>query len=209
MEELAAKLLFRPFDHCIDPQKLAVHVPERGATIEGTAVTSGQREILFRALEHTEKMPEAIAEIGAWQGVTTVALAQRTARRVYAVDPHNENEFAGVNEAREAFCQRTAAFPNVTYVRQSSGDASRQLVRERFSLIFIDAIHDYMNTWYDFIVWGRLLVPGGILVMHDADDHAGSGLACRKVLTQPDYQIWGYCPNLVAFLKQPSARTGV
>jgi predicted O-methyltransferase YrrM len=206
--ERVAKMRFRPFDQCIDPKRLEVYIPERGGPIEGTAVTTGQREILFRALDHTEKMREAIAEIGAWQGVTTVALAQRTARRVYAVDPHNPGEFVGINEAQAAFCQRTAGFPNVTYVRQSSGDASRQLAGERFSLIFVDAIHDYVNTWYDFIVWGRLLAPGGIIVLHDSDDHPGSNRACRKILTQTDYQVWGYSPNIVAFLKKPAARTG-
>lgn len=199
--ELAGKMSFRRFDRCLDPQKLVEFIPERGAAIEGTAVTSGQRELLFRALDHTAKMPEGIAEIGAWQGITTVALAQRTPRRIYAIDPHKPNEFPGINEAFESFCKRTSAYSNVSHVRQSSGDAARQLSSERFSLIFVDAIHDYINTWYDFVVWGQLLVPGGIMVFHDVDDHPGTNLACRKVLRQKEYRVWGYCPNIVAFEK--------
>jgi predicted O-methyltransferase YrrM len=201
MGELTGKMFFKQFDRCIDPKKLVEFIPERGEALEGTAVTSGQRKILFRALDHTAKMPEGIAEIGAWEGITTVALAQRTRRRVYAVDPHYTDEFAGINEAFEAFGKRTASFANVAYVRQSSGDAARQLAKERFSLVFVDAIHDYINTWYDFVVWGQLLAPGGIIVFHDVDDHPGTNLACQKILRQRDYRVWGYCPNIVAFEK--------
>jgi len=38
------------------------------------------------AVAHTEKMPEAIAEIGAWWGITTAAPAKRTVKRDYAID---------------------------------------------------------------------------------------------------------------------------
>jgi predicted O-methyltransferase YrrM len=199
--ELTAKICFRRFDRCIDRNELDEFIGERGETIEGTAVTSGQRDLLFRALDHTANLPEGIAEIGSWQGITTVALAQRTARRVYAIDPHRADEFPGINEAFEAFGNRIASFHNVSHVRQSSGDAARQLSSERFSLIFVDAIHDYINTWYDFVVWGQLLIPGGIIAFHDVDDHPGTNLACRKILSRQDYRAWGYCPNIVAFKK--------
>ena len=199
--ELAGRMSFRKLDRCVNPQKLVEYIPERGETIAGTAVTSGQRELLLRALAHTATMSEGLAEIGAWRGITTVALAQHTQRQVYAIDPHTTNEIAGINEAYETFCKAIALHSNVTYVQQSSGDAARQLSRERFSLIFVDAIHDYINTWYDFVVWGQLLVPGGIMVLHDVDDHPGTNLACRKILKQKKYRVWGYCPNIVAFEK--------
>jgi predicted O-methyltransferase YrrM len=174
------------------------------AAIDETAVTTGQREILLRALSHTAQMPEAIAEIGAWRGITTVALAERTQRKIYAIDPHKENEFPGINEAFAVFHSRISGFSNIVHVRNSSGDAARQLARVQFSLIFVDAIHDYINTWYDFVVWGNLLVPGGIIVFHDVDDHPGTNLACRRILRQKDYRPWGYCPNILALEKKSS-----
>jgi len=199
--ELVGKVRYKPFDHCFDKEGLVEHLADRGEAIEETSVTTGQREILLKALAHTAKMPEGIAEIGAWRGITTVALAERTQKKVYAVDPHKENEFPGINEALEAFRGRTSRFSNVVHVRQSSGDAARQLSRTRFSLIFVDAIHDYPNTWYDFVVWGSLLVRGGIIVLHDVDDHPGTHLACRRILREKDYRVWGYCPNIVALEK--------
>ena len=90
---------------------------------------------------------------------------------------------------------------NVVYVRRSSKEAAKELSSRPLSLIVVDTIHDYINTWFDFCVWGRLLVPGGIILFHDVDDHAGTNLACRRIIRQKNYQVWGYCPNLVALEK--------
>jgi predicted O-methyltransferase YrrM len=199
--ELIGKLSYKPIDRCLSKDKLVEHISERGEVIEETAVTTGQREILLKALAHTAEMSEGIAEIGAWRGITTAALAGRTVRRVYAIDPHKENEFPGINEALVAFGKRTSPFSNVVHLRCSSGQAAKKLSGTPLSLIFVDAIHDYINTWFDFRVWGDLLVPGGIILFHDVDDHPGANLACRRILLQKNYQVWGYCPNLVAFKK--------
>lgn len=199
--ELVGKLTYKPIGNCLNKDKLSEFISERGEAIEETAVTAGQRDLLFRALAHTEKMPEGIAEIGAWRGITTVALAERTARKVYAVDPHKTNEFPGINEAFDVFRKRTGNFSNVVQVRHSSGDAAKELSQTPLSLIFVDAIHDYINTWFDFLVWGQLLVRGGIIVFHDVDDHVGTNLACRRILRQKGYRPWGYCPNIIAFEK--------
>ena len=200
--ELMGRLNYKPFEKCINKQKLVECIASRGDAIQETAVTTGQRELLLRALAHTAKLPEGIAEIGAWRGITTVALAERTEKLVYAVDPHTENEFPGINEAFDAFRSRTARFANVVHVRRSSGAAAKHLSGTRLSLIFVDAIHDYINTWFDFLVWSDLLVPGGIIAFHDVDDHSGTNLACRRVLRQKNYRAWGYCPNLIALEKK-------
>jgi predicted O-methyltransferase YrrM len=201
ISDLVGRLTYKSFAHCIELGKLREYIPERGELIEETAVTTGQQELLFRSLTHTEDLPGAIAEIGAWRGITTAALAQRTTKQVYAIDPHKKNEFPGINEALEAFRERTTAFDNVVHVRLSSGEAARELFGTPLSLIFVDAIHDYPNTWFDFLVWSQLLVPGGIIVFHDVDDHAGTALACRRILRRKDFRVWGYCPNIVALEK--------
>jgi hypothetical protein len=38
------------------------------------------------------------------------------------------------------------------------------------SFIFIDAVHDYVNTRFDISVWWPLLMSGGIMAFHDTDD---------------------------------------
>jgi len=90
---------------------------------------------------------------------------------------------------------------NVVYVRRSSKEAAKELSSRPLSLIVVDTIHDYINTWFDFRVWHSLLVPGGIILSHDVDDHAGTNLACWRILRQKDYRVWGYCPNSLPLKK--------
>lgn len=199
--ELMGKFTYKPIGECLDKNKLTEFIPERGKSLEETAVTAGQQELLFRALARTANMPQAIAEIGAWRGITTVALTERTERRVYAIDPHKKDEFPGINEAFDAFQARIKEFPHVIHVRHSSGGAAKELSQTPLSLVFVDAMHDYINTWFDFWTWSELLVPGGIILLHDVDDHVGTNLACRKILRLKNYRAWGYCPNIVALEK--------
>jgi hypothetical protein len=63
-----------------------------------------------------------------------------------------------------------------------------------------------INTWFDFRAWGALVVKEGMIAFHDVDDHAGTNLACRRILRQKNYQVWGYCPNLVALKKVAEAQ---
>lgn len=64
-------------------------------------------------------------------------------------------------------------------------------------MVFIDAVHDFSNTWFDFHIWAALVKSGGLIALHDVDDFPGTNLACRKILTKSNqYSLWGYCPNL-------------
>ena len=199
--QLAAKISYKPFSRCFDPKSIKCLVQERGPSITDTDVTSGQRKVLLEALKHTEQINLPIVEVGAWRGVTTVALAAATTRNIYAVDPFNS--YPGAASDLEIMQNRTGSIRHVKHIRMRSGEAAEALIKERFSLLFIDAIHDYINTWFDFLVWERLLAPGGIIVFHDVDDHVGTNMACRRILRNQHYKVWGYCPNLVAFEKIP------
>src|SRR2546421_6422858 len=99
--ELLGKLSYKPIDRCLNQDKLVEHISERGEAIEETAVTTGQREILFSALAHTEKMSEGIAENGAWRGITTAALAGDNLTRGFCLKSHQQKEGSGINEDLE------------------------------------------------------------------------------------------------------------
>jgi predicted O-methyltransferase YrrM len=119
------------------------------------------------------------------------------------VDPFDN--YPGAASDMEIMLNRTRSISQIKHIRLRSGGAASALAQQRFSLIFIDAIHDYINTWFDFLVWERLLAPGGMIVFHDVDDHVGTNLACRRIRHRKNYTVWGYCPNLVAFAKSPDA----
>lgn len=195
--QLFARLTFTPFNRCYDTRSLKEYIPERGASLEDTSVTAGQREVLVRALKQTENLKVPVVEIGAWHGVTTAALAEVTSRLVYAVDPYND--MTGDESDMKLMQERTRGLKNVKHFRLSSGEAFKVLGDERFSLIFVDAIHDYINTWFDFRAWSTLVVKDGMMAFHDVDDHPGANLACRRILKQKGFVPWAYCPNLVVF----------
>src|SRR2546430_12326973 len=99
--ELLGKLSYKPIDRCLNQDKLVERISERGEAIEETAVTTGQREILFSALAHTEKMSEGIAGIGALRGVTTAALAGHTIKRISARSSQKGKHAYRIHEALE------------------------------------------------------------------------------------------------------------
>jgi hypothetical protein len=200
LSQLAARMTFTPISRRCDTGLLKQYLPDRGATFEDTTVTSGQREVLMRALHATENLDLPIVEVGAWRGVMTAAIAAATRRLVYAVDPYSDA--SGGEADLRAMNERTRGLDNVKHVRMSSGEAARTLRHETFSLVFVDAIHDYLNTWFDFKVWGSLLTLGGMIAFHDVDDHAGANLACRRILKSGRFVMWGYCPNLAVFQRK-------
>jgi len=199
LTQLVAKVTYKPFAGCFDANTVKCLVRERGPEVQDTSVTTGQKKVLLEALEYLEKIQHPIVEVGAWRGATTAALAAATDKAIYAVDPFNN--YPGAASDMETMLSRTRSMSHVKHVRQRSGEAANTLAQERFSLVFIDAIHDYINTWFDFIVWEKLLAQGGIIAFHDVDDHVGTNLACRRILRRKNYKVWGYCPNLIAFEK--------
>jgi len=198
--QLFARLTFTPFVRCYDTKLLKEYISERGASLVDTAVTAGQREVLARALKQTENIKLPVVEIGAWHGVTTAVLAEMTSRLVYAIDPYKDA--TGDENDMQMMQERIRGLTNVKHIRLSSGEAVKMLEQERFSLIFVDAIHDYLNTWFDFRAWGALVVKEGMIAFHDVDDFPGANLACRRILKRKGFVPWGYCPNIVVFRRE-------
>jgi predicted O-methyltransferase YrrM len=197
---LYARLAQKPFDRFLDRHSCKHFSLDRGAVLENTAVTANQLDLLLKAVAETESLGGSIAEIGCYFGSTTRTMAQRTARQIFAVDPYSG--WDGADAAFVKFSAATAGLPNVKHLRQSSGAGAQALAGQPLNLVFIDAVHDYLNTWYDFIVWSELVVPGGLVAFHDVDDWRGTNVACQKILERrKDFVAWGYCPNLVIFRK--------
>ncbi|GEM_PF-718779 len=185
--------------------QLKSFVPEHvfknsGSFLPETAVTSNQLELLKIAIATTEYLSEPLAEIGSYRGATTQKLAQETKRLIYAVDPYIG--YGGWESDLDAFKEKVEFLPNVNHLRMTSGMAFKQLQNKSLSMVFIDAVHDFSNTWFDFCSWSSLVVPGGLIAMHDVDYFPGTNLAFRKIIAQTNkYSLWGYCPNIAIVKK--------
>lgn len=171
---------------------------ERGDAMEHTAVTTGQLDLLLRGVAATEDVPGAIVEIGSYRGITTRALARTTKREVVAVDPYVGD--GGHLRDMALFQEHTAGLANVRHLRLSSDRAFDEWNGGAVSLVFVDAIHEYVHAWYDFAAWSTLVPAGGIVAFHDVDLFPGVNRVCRKILRErPEWKPWGYAPNIALF----------
>ena len=175
-----------------------------------TSVTPEQARYLLAALAATEPDDPAaatVAEIGAYRGVTTRFLAERTKRTVVAVDRYHPG-WAEAEPALAAFRSRTAGLPNVTLERHTSGAAADGWTHAPPSLVFVDAQHNYVNTAFDIAVWLPLLERvGGILALHDTDEphFAGTREAAHELADR--FGLFGHVKNLTLF-RVPAAAGG-
>jgi predicted O-methyltransferase YrrM len=190
-----ARARYKPLGRQLILEELQHRSAHRGEPISDTAVTSTQLDLLLRAVQATDSLAGAIAEIGSYRGVTTASLARATTKQVYAIDPFIG--YGGSSEDAAKFHENVRGH-KVIHIREPSGTAARRL-NVTLSLVFVDAVHDFSNAWHDFNVWSSKLCKGGLLAMHDVDDFAGVNAVCQRVMKLDQYQTWAYSPNLVIF----------
>lgn len=155
----------------------------RALTIEGFT-NPVELEWLARQASRCQR----VAEVGAWMGRSTVAMAENLPPGgvLYAVDTwkgtpvEHDKWLAGKPEAwlMDTFGENVGkelfAPPayKVRALQEPSVEASEYLtgrVPGGFDMIFIDAAHDYENVCADIRAWRKLLKPGGLLCGHDFD----------------------------------------
>jgi len=122
-----------------------------------------------------------IIEVGCWKGRSTLALADNTAGRVFAVDHWRGSEgdpahlvaieaVGGPDGLHAEFLQQMGervAAGRVTPLRMDSGEAARNFAPASVDLVFIDAGHVYSDVARDLAAYRPLVRPGGILCGHD------------------------------------------
>ena len=148
-----------------------------------TSVTPLQMRHLLRAVAMTDSHAgTVVVEVGCFRGETTRCLAGATSRPFIAVDPYQG--YGGAEADFAQFRRTVAGLDNVVHESKTSGEAARSWTYGPASLIFIDAVHDYVNTSFDINAWLPKLVPGGLLALHDIDQavYAGTRRAAFELL---------------------------
>lgn len=114
--------------------------------------------------------PNLVAEIGTlYAGTTEVfarALWQNGEGVVHSADPYGAERCSAVIAQWPAELQR-----HVQYHAKSSMDFFSRMVLEskKFGLLLIDGNHDYEYALFDLQMAARLVTPGGIVVMDNAE----------------------------------------
>lgn len=124
------------------------------------------------AFEKYRAAIQAILEIGAFEGRTTVFAAQYFPNaRVVSIDPWAAYaEMDALDAAEKAFRQNTAPFgERVTAIKGYSSDVLPGLVEtgDAFDIIFVDGSHAYDDVVVDTDFAWRLLKTGGVIIWDD------------------------------------------
>ncbi len=181
------------------PERVLPDLPATAPDVlwANTSVTPPQMQHLLHALAATEHLADTvIVEVGSFRGETTRCLARASSRRIVAVDPYSG--YGGAEEDLAQFLRRVDGLDNVVLERATSGAAARAWRHGPASLLFIDAVHDYVNTAFDIATWSPLLVPGGILALHDTDQEifAGTRRAAFEALCEERFELLAHPANL-------------
>lgn len=143
-----------------------------------------EAELLWLAAQASKC--KRIAEIGAWIGATTLALAENTEGSVLTVDTWNggsdEYIVGRIAEnpnglARTQFDENTKHLRNlVPWQCESVTVAKTAHPSVRFDMIYIDASHDYESVKADIQAWKPWLTEGGLLCGDDFDEELFPGV---------------------------------
>ena len=106
-----------------------------------------------------------VLELGAWQGRSTVALAE-TAAYVVSVDRHRGIEGRG-GDSLAKFLDNLRGLPNVAVVIGEFGEVGQHL--HGFDMVYIDGDHDAAAVAADTDTAAGAVVDGGIVAYHDWD----------------------------------------
>lgn len=161
-----------------------------GLTPAETQTSPGERRTLAAHAAGRRRL----VEIGVWHGVTTALLRSVMAPdgTIWAVDPFPRGRL-GFSVPRY-IARRVVANVRggaVRWVRASGVDAAAAYAaaNERADFVFIDGDHSYEGLSGDWRAWSPLVVPGGIVCLHDSRpaaaldvDGAGSVIATRELI---------------------------
>jgi len=140
---------------------------------------------LFSLSDQIKSPNPIICEIGTWKGKSTYVFASAIKNKhgkVYAIDPFNGD---GDGASKDTY-QEEVKKMGLTLLDNFNNTIARyglsnhievlpmlsEYARQKFSeskidLLFIDGNHEYESVKKDFDLWTSLIVPEGIIVLHD------------------------------------------
>jgi predicted O-methyltransferase YrrM len=128
---------------------------------------------LYELIQHRIKPEFVMAEIGSFQGVSTMLFAMHV-QKIYSIDcyvvpptgriPSHDQLFI---DAEKLFIERTKDIENIIKVKKTSVEAAKDFPDQMLDCVYIDAEHDYNSVKTDVSTWKHKIKKGGILSGHD------------------------------------------
>jgi methyltransferase family protein len=137
--------------------------------------------------QRANELPEnsVWVEVGTWRGrsLAAVALAASKGMHITAVDSW---EGVGMLDGPGEMCDPKAAYENwketwenlcrlrpdlgIFFIKERSTKVAASRADYSCDVVFIDALHDYLNARADIEAWLPKIKPGGLICGHDAFD---------------------------------------
>ncbi len=170
--------------HAADPRAGFAEVFARADRVPGW-LTRDQARVLHDA---ASAVPAGVGvvEIGSHLGRSAIVLAAGLldGSRLTAVDPFPADWRYGRADTESAFRNNLAAAGVEHRVDLRVASSADVLAgwQQRVGLVYVDGKHDYWSVVAD-LGWHRHVVPGGLVLVHDAYSSLGVTLGLLRVLT--------------------------
>lgn len=176
-------------------------------------LTKREGKFLYTLASAYHEIPDII-EIGSYKGKSTMimasALAIRSFGRIIAIDPHQGDitlhtpKMPATLDAFRKTIRDSHLEKYVVLMRKTSIAASKHYLGKT-DLLFIDGLHDYEHASEDFSAWFPFVIPGGIIVFHDAYcGIPGVGAAAMETLSRRDISFVGAVGSMLYVVKGAS-----
>jgi Methyltransferase domain len=113
----------------------------------------------------------SLVEIGVAEGVSALAMreAMNENATLYLIDPFHLSRFPALNFVKRTARRAVASCSrgNVVWIDKFSHDAVRTW-NAKVDLLMIDGDHSERGVQRDWDEWSRFVMPGGIVIFHDA-----------------------------------------
>ena len=128
------------------------------------------------ALRQWAKNRRNVVEIGVAEGASATALRQSMAvdGTIYLIDPFHLSRIRPLNFVKRAAHRAVAGYPRgrAVWMEAFSSEAAKSWQQE-IDLLFLDGDHREPAVERDWQEWSPHVVPGGLVIFHDARIFAG------------------------------------
>src|SRR3989344_3640402 len=167
-------------------------------------VSDGEGGFLYHTAKNvTGKKKGVIVEIGAWEGRSTVCLAQGSKdgsrARVFSIDYHQEGEDENPHDIYVKNLARSGVSDIVTHLCMTSEEASKGWDAP-IEFLFIDGNHNYKFVKQDFELWSPFCVDGAIIAFDDST-YDGVKVFLPEVFNRGDYRALGIIDSITYIMK--------
>jgi predicted O-methyltransferase YrrM len=126
----------------------------------GNNRVDGLIDLCQKYLKPTDKC----VEVGSFSGVSSQVIALHCGE-LHCVDTW---DFGGTMPAEQMFDLMHPNYPNITKVKMTSIEASKQYADGSLDFVYIDADHSYASVVADINAWKPKVKPGGYIAGHDS-----------------------------------------